>query len=323
MGALTKTPARARRPLTLGLLAAVGLLGLSAQAESQLGVEARGSALAQALDDAESARNEQSRLEGELEALVGRRNGARQRLRSHVRTFYRLRRAGALPLAGGFEALLTHQARVDRLERMVQRDVDGLRRMDSRVGELRGSVAQVAGRIEALDARAEELRAEEQAQLDQMEILSGMIEDPAAWSGPAMGGGGFGIRYSDGAPLPGGLASERGRLPLPVSGSVQLRDAQREGGAGLDVLAELDARVRAVAPGRVAYAAAHPGYGRLVILEHPGEYFTVYGGLGRVTVQTGDAVPREAVLGVVGPQALFFQVRRGTRPLSAREWLGI
>lgn len=308
-----------RRVRLVAVLSIAGLAAVGPTARGQLASD--GSRLAQAFDDAEQARAERDRLEAEIEGLVTRRNGARARLRSRVRSFYRLRRAGALPLAGGFEALLRHQARVDRLERMLLRDVRGLERLDGRVAALRDELAEAAARVEASEQRSEELRRHEQAQMEQMQILSGMIEDPAAWSGPSMGGGS--IRFSDGTPLTPGLSAERGRLPLPVSGSVQLRDAEREGGAGLEVIAEQDARVRAVARGRVAYAAAHPGYGRLVIVEHEGDYYTVYGGLGRIAIQPGDEVQRETLLGTVGAQALFFQVRRGTRPLSAREWLGI
>ena len=300
----------------------VALLGLSLAPEASGQYADSGADLAQAFDDIEHDRQEQERLQSEIEGLVAQRNAARQRLRQRVRTFYRLRRAGALPLAGGFEALLTHQARIDRLERMVRRDVRGLGELDQRVATLSEEVSATAQRLEAAERRADDARRREQAQMEQMQILSGMIEDPEAWSGPAAAGG-FGIRYSDGASVGPSLASERGRLPLPVSGTVQLRDAQREGGAGLDVIAPQEARVRAVARGSVAYAAAHPGYGRLVIVSHDGDYYTVYGGLGRIAVEVGQQVDGQALLGSVGPQALFFQVRRGTRPLSARDWLGI
>lgn len=153
-------------------------------------------------------------------------------------------------------------------------------------------------------------------------MLSEMIDDPVGFSGPSMGSG-FGVRLTE--PPPGGfqLAADRGRLPLPVAGSAEVRDAAREGGAGLELVVASGVTVRAVAPGRVSFAAEHPAYGRLVIVDHTDGHYTVYGGLGVVAVQPGGQVQRGSVLGAVGPQPVFFQVRRGTRPLPAREWLGI
>ena len=68
-------------------------------------------------EEVERVRTRRARLDAEVEGLIGRRDGARRRIRDRVRALYRLRRAGVLPLAGGFEALLRHLARVDRLER--------------------------------------------------------------------------------------------------------------------------------------------------------------------------------------------------------------
>ncbi|MGE0786858.1 MAG: murein hydrolase activator EnvC [Sandaracinaceae bacterium] len=307
------------------------------EASAQLGqpfVEPGAGSLAQALDDVEHARSERSRVESELEGLAARRNAARQHLRERVRAFYRLRRAGALPLAGGFEALLRHQARVDRLERIVRRDLRNVTELDHRLTALRDEASALADRLEASERRAASLREHEQQQMDQMQILSGMIADPAQYaaaqqpggqwsSAPGTTGPGFGIRYADGTPTEGSFAARRGHLDLPVMGSVTLRDAEREGGTGLEIVAAEGSPVRAVARGRVAFASAHPGYGRLVIVAHDGEHYTVYGGLGRIASQVGADVEQETLIGTVGAQTLFFQVRRGTRALAAREWLGI
>ncbi|HBQ17679.1 MAG TPA: peptidase, partial [Myxococcales bacterium] len=56
---------------------------------------------------------------------------------------------------------------------------------------------------------------------------------------------------------------------------------------------------------------------------HGDGHYTVYGGLGAVAVQVGQQVPANTPLGTVGGQPLFFQVRRGTRALDARAWLGL
>ena len=157
---------------------------------------------------------------------------------------------------------------------------------------------------------------------NELALIEQMMEDPAAWVGPSMGQG-FGIRLSDPPSSGYRLLGDRGRLPLPVGGSATVRDAEREGGVGLELIAATGVSVRAVGPGTVSYAAPHPAYGRLVIVDHGDGHYTVYGGLGAITAQPGTPVERDTVLGAVGPQPVFFQVRRGTRPLPAREWLGI
>ncbi len=289
----------------LGLCLALTLLlpvGASAQDE-----------LADALGTLERASAEQARVQAEMQALVGQRGASRRRLRERVRALHRMRRAGALPLSGGFDALLRHQSRLNRLEQLVRRDVEGLHDMERRVAALRDESVRLAAEVEEGERRAAALREAEESQLA---LLSQMMEDPASYSD------GFGLRLSDGS-APAGLASQRGNLPLPVGGSARIATAEREGGAGLELAATAGVSVRAVHTGRVAYASQHPAYGSLVILDHGDGHYTVYGGLGAVAVQVGQQVPANTPLGTVGGQPLFFQVRRGTRALDARAWLGL
>ncbi|MCB9593452.1 MAG: peptidoglycan DD-metalloendopeptidase family protein [Sandaracinaceae bacterium] len=271
-----------------------------------------------------TVRAERERAQTEVAALRAQQSNARRRLRERVRMLHRLRRAGSLPMASGFDAVLRHQARVARLERLVGRDARAFQTIGRRVSELEAEETRLESAERDSEARLVALRREEDERQSEMQLIEQMMEDPAAWVGPSMGmGQGFGIRLSD-APARGyQLAQERGRLPLPVGGSAQVRDAEREGGAGLEIITSAGVSVRAVGPGTVSYASTHPAYGRLVIVDHGDGHYTVYGGLGAITTRSGSPIEREAVLGAVGPQPVFFQVRRGTRPLPAREWLGI
>lgn len=270
----------------------------------------------------ERATAQKERLEAEIAGLVSQRSAARRRARTRLRALYRMKRAGMLPLAGGFEALLRHQSRVERLQRMVVRDVGALRSLGRRIETLQQRIGQLAGELEEAQARVSELAAHEEQRSRELAVLSQMIDDPAGWSGLSMSGG-FGLRLSDGTDPRPDFQQQRGHLPLPVSGSARLSDAEREGGAGVELVATAGVSVRAVGAGRIAYAARHPGYGSLVIVDHEDGHYTVYGGLGAIAVRVGEPVLRDGVVGIVGDEPVFFQVRRGTRPLSAREWLGI
>lgn len=277
---------------------------------------------ATAAHDLATLRVERERAEVEVAALERQHASARQRLRGRVRALYRLRRAGALPLSEGFDSMLRHQSRVQRLERLVGRDARAFRTIGRRVRSLREEAGRLAAEQEHAEQQLVAARARQESQAQQLAVLSQMIEDPAAWSGSSVGDG-FGIRLSDPPSLGYRLSDHRGALPLPVGGSAEVRDADREGGAGLELTTRAGVSVRAVGPGRVSYAARHPAYGNLVIVDHGDGHYTIYGGLGVVAVESGTEVAQGTTLGAVGPQPLFFQIRRGTRPLPTRQWLGI
>jgi len=85
--------------------------------------------------------------------------------------------------------------------------------------------------------------------------------------------------------------------------------------------------VRAVADGDVRYAGWFRGFGRLVILDHGDEYFSVSGHLSEMAVAVGDRVNTGDVIGEVGDTGsltgsqLYFEIRRGGEPLDPGEWL--
>lgn len=61
------------------------------------------------------------------------------------------------------------------------------------------------------------------------------------------------------------------------------------------------AQVVAPAAGRIAFAGAYCGYGRIVIIEHPGGWTSLVTGLARSDVAIGEDVVGGAPLGVAGP----------------------
>lgn len=289
-------------------------------------VEALDQRLAQALSEVEAARADEARIAVELEGLIEGRAAANRRLRERTRALYRMTRAGVLPLAGGFDSMLGHVARVERLERMVRRDATALETLRTRADALRAEAGRLAGAIE--DARARVARLEQQkiaieedARRASMyasafgESLAVPTYDPVT---------GYGLRIVDPAPPAAqGFEAERGELALPLLAPRAMRPATREDGEGLELDGARGASVRAAASGRVAFSDRHPAYGHLVIVDHGGGYFTVYGGLSRATAQVGDRLSRGMELGLVEGEPLFFQVRRGTRSLDPRAWLGL
>ncbi|MEM9192301.1 MAG: peptidoglycan DD-metalloendopeptidase family protein [Myxococcota bacterium] len=303
-------------------------LAVAFPANAQYGFGPDPGRLAASQRDVESKRSERDRLAAEIDGIEERSRAAKLRVRNRMRTLYRLSRSGMLPLAGGFEALLRHQARVNRLEQMVADDLGALEDLERRVALLRTDKATVEAELRAAEEQLATLQT-----VPALPVAPAVApwepsyQSPADYRSPS----GYGTLRLVDEPGRGlsaeSFASQRGHLSMPVAGSVDVREGRREDGIGLEFLASPGAAVRAVSDGRVAFAQHYSGYGMLVILDHGEGYFSVYGGLGTTHVTVGDYIYRGRGLGTVGPdgrlRGLYFEVRRGTRSLDAPSWLGL
>lgn len=130
------------------------------------------------------------------------------------------------------------------------------------------------------------------------------------------------------------LAPFRGDLPWPLDGPVTARfgrvPAGRFGNSivrnGIEVGAQEGAVATAVHEGTVAFAAPFSGFGTLVIVDHGGAAFTLYGHLLEASVSAGTNVSRGTPLGRVGLSptggaGLYFELRIDGRPVNPLEWL--
>jgi septal ring factor EnvC (AmiA/AmiB activator) len=126
----------------------------------------------------------------------------------------------------------------------------------------------------------------------------------------------------------------RGALDWPAKGSVLTRFGPSRQGRfgtaivrnGIEIKAAEGTAARAVHGGAVAFAEPFAGYGTLVIVDHGGSAFTMYGHLGDVRVARGDRVQRNSIVGTVGlapagESSLYFEVRVDGRPVDPLQWL--
>ena len=226
------------------------------------------------------------------------------------------------------DAVLRHVARVKRLERLIERQARRLQAIDVRARAL--AVERASARPIARPG-ARTARGACRAATCPRAAASTMYSRRATRGFRAAvepSGNFYGLRTTE--PLPSAsFASARGKPGQPGD----RRRAHRVGaraesdGPGLEFQAPVGTAVRAVSTGRVAFSDRYGSYGRLVILDHGDGYYTVYGGLGAVEVRVGDDLSRNARIGSIGtdfsPSALFFEVRKGTRTLEPRSWLGL
>jgi len=129
------------------------------------------------------------------------------------------------------------------------------------------------------------------------------------------------------------LAPFRGALEWPVDGRIAGRfgdSADRLGGAavrnGIEITAAEGAMVRAVHGGTVRLADLYTGFGTLVILDHGGNTFSLYGYLDATTVAQGQSVEAGTEIGRVGTAPdgmpeLYFEMRIDGRPVDPLQWL--
>lgn len=110
----------------------------------------------------------------------------------------------------------------------------------------------------------------------------------------------------------------------PVDGVVLARFGKKDGKPhpGLDIGAPYGSPVWASRSGVVVFAGEQAGFGRLLILEHDGRAFTLYGRNAEHCVREGERVRAGQLLARLGDQDgtgvpyLYFEVREAQRPVD-------
>jgi murein hydrolase activator len=117
--------------------------------------------------------------------------------------------------------------------------------------------------------------------------------------------------------------TEYGTLDWPVDGPLVYtfgREIQANNTAirwnGIGIKADVGTPVRSLAAGRVADVRQFGTYGLMIILEHGGGDYSIYGSLNRADVEKGHTVTKGQVIGAVGvsdpelPAHLHFEIRQ-------------
>jgi septal ring factor EnvC (AmiA/AmiB activator) len=127
-----------------------------------------------------------------------------------------------------------------------------------------------------------------------------------------------------------GLASLKGRLPMPLDGPVRHAFGQRRAGGmnwqGWLIAADTGSEARAVAYGRVAFADWLRGYGLLIIIDHGEGYLSLYGQNESLLAEAGSWVRPGQAIGVVGSnpggsQGLYFELRKNGKAVDPAVWI--
>ncbi len=137
------------------------------------------------------------------------------------------------------------------------------------------------------------------------------------------------------APAPahdgGAFASLKGKLRMPVKGellaSFGARRADGPSWKGLFIKAAEGAEVKVVAAGEVIFADWMRGFGNLLIVDHGGQYMSIYGNNQALLRRPGDRLKAGDTIATVGnsggneQSGLYFELRFQGRALDPAGWI--
>jgi len=326
-----------------------GLLETVEEIDKALGALRR-DALA-ARGEAQGARESLTKLEVEIAELEESLAGTRAAMNVRAVALYKAGDLGPVRALFAAENLREALERAEVLQRLLTHDQRLLRRFRAEGEALKGARRGALEASETLDAAADRLarRANEvqreqasrrallasvrtdrrrgRAALNELEAAAQALEETLAHLQD----------QTRDVPLPGGtaFAAKQGQLEPPVEarvaetfGRVVDTEFQTETfRKGLEFRTAIGDAVYSVADGLVRFAGWFRGYGKIVILDHGDDYFTVSGHLEEIEVSVGDRVregDRIARAGetgsLVGPK-LYFELRRGGQALDPADWL--
>ncbi len=288
-------------------------------------------------------------LERRAAELAARLEATRGQLARRAVALYKAGDIGVLRWIFGPGSLANRVARVQALQLLLDQDQQLLQRAKREREQLEGARAaaaeatarheQALARLRQRSAELEaerrtrrsllrqvrEDRARERALLNELELAARELEATLE-----------GLRSaSPVSPTARAFGALRGHLDPPVPGEVRRsfgRVVDEEYRTqtfrkGIDFAVSAGEPVYAVAAGVVRFADWFRGYGRLVILDHGDDYFTVSGHLDEIRVRVGDHVAAGDPIGTAGETGslagplLYFEVRRGSEALDPAGWL--
>jgi len=203
-----------------------------------------------------------------------------------------------------------------------EREAKARAKETSRKNAAAKAAAERAAREAERERKAAEVRAANEKKLRNKEIAEAKREaKKEAWTSSSVD-----------RRLSGNFESNKGRLPMPVTGSYQIVNRfgrySVEGlkgvyldNKGIDIKAQSGAQVRSVYDGEVS--AIFTLGGQMVVMVRHGSYISVYCNLRSVSVSRGQQVSTRQTLGTLGgDNILKFQLRKKTSAINPLSWLG-
>ncbi len=225
------------------------------------------------------------------------------------------------------EELARKKAEAEALERENQRRIEAAKAEEKRLKDMAAKANErekAKAEQKAREAEANRIAAEKKANADNERSRKAVVKAEEASSGA--------MYTSVDQKLSANFESNKGRLPIPVTGSYRIvshfGQYNVEGlngvtldNKGINILGTAGCQARSIFDGEVS-AVANIGGTWLVLVRH-GRYISVYCNLRSVNVKKGQKVTARQTLGVVGADNILqFQLRKETAKLNPESWLG-
>jgi septal ring factor EnvC (AmiA/AmiB activator) len=120
-------------------------------------------------------------------------------------------------------------------------------------------------------------------------------------------------------------------MQAPVSGRVAATFGSKRGDGpswkGVFIRAPEGAAIKAIAGGRVVFAEWLRGFGNLIIVDHGGQYMSIYGNNQSLLKRAGDVVKAGESIASVGnsggneESGLYFELRHQGRAFDPAGWV--
>lgn len=312
----------------------------------ELSRQIRTAELRQSDAEAKQAASELAAIDAEIRRLEQQEQAEAPELRARLTELYKLGQGRYLRMVLSISDARRLGAAARMVAALAQRDRDRLaahqRRRDS-LAASRTQLSERAVRLSALRADAEKARAAaDRAVADRNAIIDGIDRQRdlnAQLAGELMGAqqslqarlGEIAGSPAAAEPVALPLRAFRSDLDWPVPGSVRQRFGAAAGNRrglsnGIDIAAAEGTPALAVHGGTVAFADTFAGYGKLVILDHGSQAFSLYGNLLEIAVARGARVERGQPVGSVGfaltgAAGLYFELRVDGRAVDPLQWL--
>ena len=129
------------------------------------------------------------------------------------------------------------------------------------------------------------------------------------------------------------FAQQKGRLRLPAKGELVAKYGSQRGEGtvwkGLFIRATEGTEIKSIAGGKVIFADWLRGFGNLIILDHGGQYMSIYGNNQSLLKQAGDSVSAGDVIATVGnsggneQSGLYFELRYQGKAFDPLGWINL
>lgn len=235
------------------------------------------------------------------------------------------------------------QAKLRKEEDNFQKEINVAKKKEK---DLQRVLAQKKKQAQALDRKIEALIAEEiakQERLAQKEREEAERREKAK-KGESKGSSAAPSAKPESKPvfttkenvaLSSNFASNRGKLPMPITGRYSITSKFGENkrskyvttsSSGIDIQSEANSEAKVVFNGEVTKIVSIPGYGTCILVRH-GTYYTFYGNIEKIAVKQGDKVSTGQVLGTIytdpdtSTAQMHFQLWQQKNKLNPELWL--